>query len=119
MLLFCCNCKGLPSLTDTLFCGAYLYLCNCSLEQELRICTVPTVHRWSRSIDLLFLHHEARIELSAKLPGRFNTGKYPILILQEAVCALERFGQVRKISTSMGFEHLTVQLVAQSLYRLS
>ena len=78
---------------------------------ELRICTVPTVHRGSKSVALLFLDHSSRSELSAARPGRFNIGKDPVLILQEAGCAQEPFGQVRKISTSPGFENLSVQLV--------
>ena len=119
MLLYYFNWKGLPLWPEMLFCGAYLFLCNCSIEQELWICTDPTVHRGSRSIIRLFLEHGTRSELPAARSGCFNTGKDPVINLQEVECAQGRSGQVRNISLSPGFEHLSVQLVAQSLYQLT
>ena len=106
MVLYYCNCKGLPSWTETLFCGVYLYLSNCSLELELSIFTVPTVHRGSRSLALLFLDHGSRNELSEALPGRFNTGKDRDLFYRKLGVprnGLDNFGKSRPHRDSNSF----------------
>jgi len=52
-------------------------------------------------------------------PGRSTPGKATSYVLQEAGWDQGRSGRVRKISLPPGFNTQTVQLVAQSLYRLS
>jgi hypothetical protein len=84
------------------------------LVQALRICTGRTAHRESTSITLLFLDHGTRrCEKSASRPRRsLPPGKtrYPLYRRLDGPQGLS--GQVRKISTSPGFDPLTVQPVA-------
>ena len=92
----------------------FLKKLKCTIVQALRLCTGRTAHRGSRGIAVLFLDHGTRRGLDVSITPRphFTPGKDPVPIVQEAGWAPGRSGQVRKISSPLGFDPRTVQPVA-------
>ena len=83
-------------------------------EQALRLCTGRTAHRGSRGIALIFLDNGTRMgEWSASRPGRsLLPGKSRYPLHRRLGGPQGGSGQVRKISSSPGFDSRTVQPVA-------
>jgi hypothetical protein len=79
---------------------------QCTLVQALRLCTGRTAHRGSRGIALLIHDHSTRRGRSLS-PGKI---RYPLY--RRLGGPQDRFGQVRKISPSPGFDPRTVEPVA-------
>ena len=109
-------CRRTDGLTfDRALCsGSNVKVKKCTLAQALRLCTGRTAHRGSRGIALLFLTTALEGgEGSESRPGRSlpqgNT-RYPLY--RRLGGPQDRSGQVRKISSPLGFDPRTVQPVA-------
>ena len=91
-----------------------LYQVKCTLVQALRLCTGRTVRRGSRGIALPFHDHGTRRgEGSASRPGRsLPPGKTRYPLYKRLGGPQGRSGQVRKISSPLGFDSRTVQPIA-------
>ena len=87
---------------------------KCTILQALRLCTGRTAHRGSRGIALPFHDHgTGRGDGSASRPGRsLPPGKTRYPLYRSLVGPQGRSGQVRKISSTLGFDPWTVQPVA-------
>jgi hypothetical protein len=95
---------------------------KCTLVQALRLCTGRTVHRGRRGIALLFHDHGTRRGWRVSVTPRplFTPGKDPVPIVREDGWAPGPvWTGAENLATPPGFDHRTVQPVAQSLYRLS
>ena len=93
---------------------------KCTLLQALRLCTGRVVQRVSRGVAVLFLDHGTRRgEGSASLPGRsLPPGKTRYPFYRRLAGSQGRYGQVRKISPSIGIRSSDRPARSQSLYRL-
>ena len=93
---------------------------KCTIVQALSHCTGRTVHRGSRGITLLFLDHGTRRdEWSASRPGRsLPLGKTRYPLYRRMGGPQGRSGHLGKIRPPSALDPLTVQPIAQSLYRL-